>query len=101
ASAAGTLALCLLLGPASVGIVPGPHSEQAPPLDDALLFLGQVALSRANSTGIAVEAGVRRWHGPVAVTLEGVEVRGFRAMLEERLSRLRDWTGLPFTLTQP
>ena len=97
ALAAMALGLAVLLGPASAR-VPAPPAAPAQAIDDAVLFIDALALTRRSLTGTAEAGWVRRWHGPVAVTLEGVPVPGLPEMLTATLARVSEWTGLPFRL---
>jgi len=97
AFAAAALGLALLLGPAEArGLPPAAPADQA--VDDAVAFIDALALTREKPNGIAEAGWVRRWRGPVAVTLEGVAVPGFSAVVARSLARVSGWTGLAFRL---
>jgi hypothetical protein len=83
-----------MLGPASARVPPSAD----PTIEDAVAFFDTLALTRRNAGGIAEAGSVRRWRGPVAVTLEGVAVPGFREVVAASLAHLSDWTGLAFRL---
>lgn len=91
------LGLAILLGPASAR-VPAPAAPPAQTVDDAVMFIDVLALTRRTHGGIAEAGWVRRWRGPVSVTLEGVPVAGLPEMLAATLARISEWTGLAFRL---
>jgi hypothetical protein len=94
---AAALGLALVLGPASAR-VPAPPAPAAEAVDDAVMFIDTLALTRRTMSGTPEAGWVRRWRGPVAVTLEGVPVPGFADMLAATLARVSTWTGLEFRL---
>ena len=98
-AAAAVLSTAILLGSASAR-VPGPPAPPAATVDDAVLFIDALALTRRATNGIAEGGWVRRWHGPVAVTLEGVPVPGLPEILAATLARVSGWTGLTFRLVE-
>jgi hypothetical protein len=94
ACAAAALGLALLLGPAAARGLP----PADPAVDDAVAFIDALALTREKPNGMAEAGWVRRWRGPVAVTLEGVAVPGFSTVVARSLARVSEWTGLAFRL---
>jgi hypothetical protein len=92
-AAAATLAALLLSGAEARS-----RTDAEPLVDDAVTFIDALALTREKPNGIAEAGWVRRWRGPVAVTIEGVAVPGFSAVVARSLTRLSAWTGLPFRL---
>ena len=96
-AAAAGLAILLVSASAGVPAAPAPAAEA---IDDAVLFIETLALTRRAPGGMAEAGWVRRWRGPVAVTLEGVPVPGMQEMLAARLARISEWTGLPFRLVE-
>jgi hypothetical protein len=100
---ATVLGLALLVGPASArAIQPQTVPDIAPEvaIDDAVAFIDTLALTRHKANGITEAGWVRRWRGPVAVTLEGVAIRGLPEMLAVRLAHISAWTGLAFRLVE-
>jgi hypothetical protein len=95
-----------LVAPALVGawLALGPAQAAArdpvdqPSVDDAVAFVDTLALIRENPLGKPEAGWVRRWRGPVAVTLEGVAVPGFSAVVATSLKRISEATGLAFHL---
>ena len=91
------IGLALALDPASASDLASTATADTT-VDDAVAFVDTLALVRENADGIAEAGWVRRWRGPVTVTLEGVAVPGFSAVVAASLKRMSDWTGLPFRL---
>jgi hypothetical protein len=89
------LGLVLLLGFAEARS----RTDADAAVDDAVGFIDTLALTREKPNGVSEAGWVRRWRGPVAVTVEGVAVPGFSAIVARSLARLSQWTGLPFRLT--
>lgn len=91
---AATLAAVVLCGAEARS-----RTDAQPAVDDAVTFIDALALTREKPNGPSEAGWVRRWRGPVAVTVEGVAVPGFSAVVARSLARISEWTGLPFRLT--
>jgi hypothetical protein len=92
---AAALGLVLLLGFAEARS----RTDADAAVDDAVGFIDTLALTREKPNGMSEAGWVRRWRGPVAVTIEGVAVPGFSAVVARSLARVSQWTGLPFRLS--
>jgi len=66
--------------------------------DDLLDFFDQIALRQQTPIIGVRPRWVRRWTGPVSVTLSGQPPAGFRAALTRSLTTISRWTGRRFTL---
>jgi hypothetical protein len=94
-AAVAALSLAVLAGAAEAR----GRTDAEPAVDDAVAFIDALALTREKTGGLPESGWVRRWRGPVAVTIEGVAVPGFSAVVARSLARVSEWTGLPFRLT--
>jgi hypothetical protein len=83
-------------------VAPADAATRAPAADvaveDEVAFVDALALIRENENGKREAGWVRRWRRPVAVTLEGVAVPGFSAVVATSLKRISEATGLAFHL---
>jgi hypothetical protein len=66
--------------------------------DDLLYFFDQIALDQQERPFGRRPKWVRRWMGPVTVTLAGKVPSGFRRRLERALDDISRWTGERFAL---
>ncbi len=92
------LALAAGLGAAAFLPRPPVEAPEGDPVADMLAFFDTLALSPGGRFGWARQTRVRKWDGPVDVTLTGLERPDFAARLADGLALLEDWTGLRLVL---
>lgn len=97
-AAKAPLAVSLLAAAMVAGAAAAANSPRAIRADDLLHFFDQIALSQQERPFGRRPKWVRRWVGPVTVTLTGEVPAGFRARLERALGRISRWTGERFAL---
>lgn len=93
--------LALVAGLGSAAFVPRPTvdaTSEVDPAADALAFFDALALSPGGRLGYGDQARVRKWDGPVDVTLTGLEQPEFAARLADTLALVERWTGLRLKL---
>lgn len=100
----------LLLGAAAATVLslgrPGaapipPAAPAQPPPDARLAFFDKLALRSRRADGGDVPGWIRKWTGPVAVRVFGVEPRRTRRALAAALHVISRETGLPFRIAPP
>jgi hypothetical protein len=79
--------------------LPRPALDPAPDPQDLLRFFDRLALMRGNRRGDARASWVRKWSGPVVVTLYDAPAPLWSA-LDGLLGRLQGLVGVPLTLSR-
>lgn len=97
-AAKAVLAVSLLAAATLVSGATMANSPRAIRADDLLTFFDQIALSQQERRFNRRPKWVRRWMGPVTVTLSGKVPAGFRRRLAHALTNISRWTGERFTL---
>jgi hypothetical protein len=92
------LAVSLLAAATVVGGATMANSPRAIRADDLLYFFDQIALSQQERRFNRRPKWVRRWIGPVTVTLAGKVPAGFRRRLGHALRNISHWSGERFAL---
>lgn len=92
------LALAAGLGTAAFLPRPPVEAPEGDPVADMLAFFDALALSPGSRFGWARQTRVRKWDGPVDVTLTGLDRPDFAARLAGGLALIEDWTGLRLVL---
>lgn len=96
------LALAAVIAAATLtgGSPAAANSPRAIHADDLLYFFDQIALRQQTRRFGRHPKWVRRWIGPVTVTLSGPAPAGFRRRLERALGRISRWSGERFGLAR-
>lgn len=98
----GAAALAGSFAMGAMGAMPrfATEARDTPGPDDVLTFFDTIALTRRDADGGEYAGWVRKWTGPVTVSIRGNPDAGQRAELWSIIARIARWSGLEFRVTR-